>query len=429
MKVLHISTYDTTAGAGRATYRLQKSLLKVGVDSQMLVKNKASDDRTVISAAESKIEKLLSRLSHSIDLLPLQCYRQRKLEMFSPQWFPDRVTPRVVQLEPDIINLHGICNGYLRIETIVKFNKPLVWTLHDMWAFTGGCHYSKDCDRYTASCGACPHLHSSNDWDLSRWVWQRKAKAWKDLNLTLVTPSTWLAKCASSSYLFNKLQVEVIPNGLDTRKYKPINRQVVRELLNLPQNKQIVLFGATRATTDSRKGYPLLQLALQKLGQSGWKEKIELIVFGASQAENPVDLGLKSHYIGKLHDDISLAALYSAADVMLVPSTQEAFGQTATESLACGTPVVSFDSTGLKDIVEHQRNGYRAKCFSCDDLANGIAWVLENKERHQKLSHRAREKVEQEFTMEIQARRYLSLYTEILDNKLSPKQARQEVTA
>jgi glycosyltransferase involved in cell wall biosynthesis len=265
------------------------------------------------------------------------------------------------------------------------------------------------------SCGACPQLRSSKDSDLSRWVWQRKAKAWKTTNLTLVAPSSWMAQCASSSSLFRDRRVEVIPFCLDTEQYKPVNRQKARELLNLPQDKQLILFGAIGATKDQRKGFHLLLPALQKLSQSGWRERIELVVFGSSQPENPVDLGFKAHYLGSVTDDTLLAQVYSSSDVMIVPSIQESFGQTGSESLACGTPVVAFDGTGLKDIVDHQQNGYLVCPFDIEDLADGIAWVLGNEERHQKLCIQAREKAEREFALEIQARRYLSLYNEIME--------------
>ena len=409
MKALLLSTSDINGGAARAAYRLHQGLQVINVNSQMLVRAKFSVDRTVI--AEKNI---LTKLGPPLSGLPLRLYPRRDRTMFSPQWFPDAIAPKVAQLNPDVINLHWVCNGYLQIETLAKFNKPLVWTLQDMWAFTGGCHYSQGCDRYTDSCGNCPQLHSNQDWDLSHWVWQHKAKAWKDLNLTIVAPSSWMAKCVSSSSLFKHLRVEVIPFGLDTEKYKPINRKLARDLLNLPQDKQLVLFGALAATEDRRKGFHLLLPALQKLS-SGWQDNIELVVFGASKPENSVDLGFRAHYLGQFHDDISLALVYSAADVMIVPSIQESFGQTASESLACGTPVVAFNATGLKDIVDHQQNGYLASPFEIEDLVRGIAWLLEDGDRHRTLCASARKKAEQEFTLELQARRYLSLFTEILD--------------
>jgi glycosyltransferase involved in cell wall biosynthesis len=413
MKILHLSESDG-GGAGRATLRLHQGLQRIGVDSQILVQLKYSDDRTVLSpqTALGKFSAKL-KLPERLDALPLKVYRQRNANDFSLQWLPDRIVSEVAKLTPDLVNLHWVCHGYLSIETLPKFNKPLVWTLHDQWAFTGGCHYSQECDRYKLSCGTCPQLGSTNDRDISRWVWQRKAKAWKNLNLTIVTPSVWLAKCASSSSLFQDVRVEVIPNGLDTQQYKPIPRPVAREILNLPQDKQLILFGAMYPNSDRRKGFHLLQQALQGLSQSQWRDKIELAIFGASRPKDPIELGLLSHYLGRLNDEISLSVVYAAADVFVAPSTQDNLPNTVIESLACGTPCVAFHIGGMPDMIEHQLNGYLAQPFDSEDLARGIVWVLENKERYQKLCDRSRQKAEQEFTLEIQARRYKSLYCEL----------------
>ncbi|MDM9580594.1 MULTISPECIES: glycosyltransferase family 4 protein [unclassified Nostoc] len=413
MKILHISTHDINGGAARAAYRLHTGLQDIGLQSQMLVQEKYSNDKTVI-APKIRLFQGIAKAKLTVESLPLKLYRQKKNTPFFTQWLPDRVIPKVAQINPDIINLHWISGGFMQIETFAKLKRPLVWTLHDMWGFTGGCHVTGECDRYKVSCGACPQLSSGNEWDLSRWVWQRKVKAWKNLNLTLVSPSSWLAQCARSSSLFQNLRIEVIPHGLDTQKYRPINQRFAREALNLPQDKKLILFGAIEATSDRNKGFHLLQPALQELSKSGWKDDLEVVIFGASQPENPPDLGFKTHYLGHLHDAISLATVYSAADVMLVPSLQESFGQTASESFACGTPVVAFNATGLKDIVDHQQNGYLAKPYEVEDFAKGITWVLENEQRLQKLSFYARDKAEQEFTLELQARRYSALFQEIL---------------
>ncbi|WP_448266999.1 glycosyltransferase family 4 protein [Nostoc sp. DSM 114159] len=413
MKILHISTHDISGGAARAAYRLHTGLQNIGLQSQMLVQEKYSHDKTII-APKIRLFQGIAKAKLTVESLPLKLYRQKKNTPFFTQWLPDRVIPKVAQINPDIINLHWISGGFMQIETFAKLKRPLVWTLHDMWGFTGGCHVTGECDRYKISCGACPQLNSGNEWDLSRWVWQRKAKAWKNLNLTLVSPSSWLAECARSSSLFQNLRIEIIPHGLDTQKYRPINQHFARETLNLPQNKKLILFGAIEATSDRNKGFHLLQPALQELSKSGWKDDLEVVIFGASQPENPPNLGFKTHYLGHLHDAISLATVYSAADVMLVPSLQESFGQTASESFACGTPVVAFNSTGLKDIVDHQQNGYLAKPYEVEDFAKGIIWVLENEQRLQKLSFYAREKAEQKFTLELQARRYSALFQEIL---------------
>ena len=420
MKTLLISTNDNNPGAARAAYRLHQGLQRIGVNSQMLVQTKQTDDKTVIGSSNSSgIGQVITGSRLTLGQLPLKFYPHRDRSQYSLQWLPDNIYSKVAQLEPDLINLHWICSSYLQIETLAKLNKPLVWNLHDMWSFTGGCHYNGDCDRYTNSCGACPQLGSSKNCDLSRWVWQRKAKAWKNLNLTIVAISSWLGKCARSSSLFKDLRIEVIPNGIDTNIYKPINRKLAREQLNLPQDKKLVFFGAARATSDKRKGFEQLQKALQHLSKSGYQDELELVIFGGSRPDNPPDFGFKEHYLGRFKDDLSLALIYSAADVFVAPSIQEAFGCTVLEALACRIPCVGFDIGGIPEMIEHQKNGYLAQPYKIEDLARGISWVLENEERYQNLSYRAREKVEQKFALEIPARRYASLFNEILDNSSS----------
>jgi glycosyltransferase involved in cell wall biosynthesis len=412
IKVLHLSSFDLSGGAARAAYRIHQGMQSLGINSQLIVQHKQSCDRTVVTAEN----KLYAKLRSMADSAPINLYPHRQ-QMFSPQWCPDGLRKKVDGFAPDILNLNWVCNGFVPVEAFAKFKQPLVWTLQDMWAFTGGCHYSLGCDRYQDSCGNCPQLKSDRDRDLSRWVWQRKLKAWQNLNLTIVTPSSWMAECARSSSLFQKLPIEVIPFGLDTEKFTPYEPEQARKKLNLPQDKHLVLFGAIDATGDTRKGSHLLQQALQQLSKSQWREQIELVIFGASRPEKPIDFGFPVHYLGHLNDDFSLRIAYSAANVMVAPSIEEAFGQTASESLACGTPVVVFDRTGLADIVDRQKNGYVANYGDTEDLARGIVWILENRKRQQKLRYYAREKAEQEFSLSLQASRYLSLFKEILEKE------------
>ncbi|MBD2180974.1 glycosyltransferase family 4 protein [Aerosakkonema funiforme] len=415
MKVCIISRSDGRGGAYAAAYRLHQALQRSGSDSIMIVGEKTRDEKT-IWGEDTGFKREWTNLALLIDNIVLKTYPNRDRSIFSPQWVPDSIASKIAKIQPDIINLHWVCAGYLRIESlakIAKLNKPIVWTLHDMWAFTGGCHYSQGCDRYINSCGACPHLHSSKNKDLSRWIWQRKAKSWQNINITIVTPSKWLAKCAKASSLFKEQRIEVIPNGIDTKIYRPIDKKQARELLQLPQDKHLILFGATAATSDRRKGFHLLQPALESLSKTAWKEKTELVVFGASESGDDTELGFKCNYLGQIGDDLSLALIYSAADVFVASSVEDNLPNTIVEAIACGTPSVAFNIGGIPDIIEHQQNGYLAEPYQTEDLAKGIAWVLENPERHKKLSYRARAKAEQEFTQEIQAHRYTSLYSEI----------------
>jgi glycosyltransferase involved in cell wall biosynthesis len=416
MNVLLLSAFDTEGGASRSTYRLHQGLHKIGIHSKMLVQEKFSNDTTVI-APKTRLEQGIAKARLTFDAYPLKQYTSRSETSFSPQWLPDTTLNRISQISPDLVNLHWINAAFMRIETISKLKRPLVWTLHDMWAFSGGCHYNETCDRYTSSCGSCPQLGSQKDTDLSHWVWKRKLRAWQTLDLTVVTPSKWLSQCVKASSLLKKTRVEVIPYGLDTDIYRPINQSTARELLNLPQDKHLVLFGALQATGDKRKGFHLLQPALVDLSRNGWGDKIELVVLGASRSNTSPEFGFKSHYLGTLKDDLSISLVYAAADVFVAPSVQDNLPNTVLEAIACGTPCVAFNTGGIPDMIEHQRNGYLAEPFRISDLAQGIVWVLEDEERYARLAHRSREKAEQEFVLTLQAKRYESLFTQILASK------------
>ena len=413
MKVLHISKSEANGGAARAAYRLHRAIIDLGVDSQMLVLDKLSDDRTVISSS-NKLGKGWGKIRPTLDLLPLQLYRNRERVPYSPHWLPSKICQQVESINPDLINLHWV-GGYFPVEAIAKFNRPIVWTLHDMWAFTGGCHYSQGCDRYTKSCGNCPILHSDREFDLSRWLWQRKAKSWAKANLTIATPSRWLADLARTSSLLQNLRVEVVHNGIDTDVYRPLGQQQARDWLGLPQDKKIVLFGAVSATSDRRKGFHLLVPTLQQLEQQEEKP-IELVVFGSSLPEPTPDFGLPVRYVGRLYDDVSLALLYCAADVFVAPSVEDNLPNTVVEALACGTPCAAFKIGGMSDLIEHQQNGYLASPYQTEDLARGITWLLADRDRWQELSAAAVQTVQQKFTVEQQATNYLQIYQELLRN-------------
>lgn len=412
MKILLLSTSDINGGGPKAAFRLNEGLNNIGMQSRMMVQTKLSDDTTIIGP-ETKISKLHSMLNPHLDQLLVKIYNKRKEFLFSPAIVSKKFTTYVNAWNPDLINLHWVGLGYLRVETIKSFTKPLVWTLHDSWAFTGGCHYSFDCIRYRQSCGKCPALGSVHEHDLSKWIWWRKKRAWKDLDLTLVAPSRWMAEMAGLSSLFNKEQIKIIPNGLDVHKYKPVNKQTARHILSLPIHKKLIMFGAFSNTTDHRKGFHLLLPALKELANNRAND-IELVVLGTAKPEEPLKLGMKVHYMGRLYDDVSIAMLYSAVDAFVAPSIEDNLPNTIMEALACGTPCIAFNVGGMPDLIEHGFNGYLARPFEPDSLAKGIAWVLEDNDRWHILSHRARQKVENEFTLEIIAKRYADVYQEIL---------------
>lgn len=416
MKILIVNTFDILGGAARSAYRLHKSLLSAGIDSKMLVQTKKSDDYTVISVyGSSKIGKAFSLIRPTLDQIPLNFYKNRIKTPFSPAWLPfSKVIEKIKEINPDIVHLHWIAGGMIRIEDLAKINKPIVWTLHDNWAFTGGCHIKWSCERYTNSCGACPVLGSDKKYDLSKKVWIRKNKILKKINMVIVCPSKWLHDCSKKSSLLKDKRHKIIPNPIDADLFKPIDESISRKIWNLPQDKKLIAFGAISPTSDINKGFKELKEALYKIAD---KKNIELVVFGSSKPKNPPDVGFKIHYLGHLHDDISLIILYNAVDVMVVPSLQENLSNTIMESLACGTPVVAFNVGGNSDMIEHLKNGYLAKPFDIDDLRIGIEWVL-NTANYDELCKNAREKVLREFDSKIVAKKYIELYEEVLENKL-----------
>lgn len=235
--------------------------------------------------------------------------------------------------------------------------------------------------------------------------------------MTIVAPSMWLAKEAKQSGLFHDLRVEVIPHGTDLTIFKPISKAHARQILGLPENGRFILFGTTGGAGDTRRGYRFLEAALIRLAAMPGHEDLSLLVFGASTPAEIPRLGFPIHYLGRLYDDVSLALLYSAADVTVTPSMQEAFGMTASESLACGTPVVAFGATGSLDVIDHKINGYLATPYEVEDLANGISWVLD-KARSQGLAVEARKKCETKFELKAVARQYVKLYEELIDTNM-----------
>lgn len=410
MKILIVNAYDSEGGAARAAYRLHKALLAAGVQSNMLVQKKLTDDPTVVGKVTKK-QKLLSKIKPHVDQIPVRFYREKSANLFSPAWFSfGDILKQINEIQPDIVHLHWICKGTLSLDEIARIKAPIVWTMHDSWAFTGGCHIPEECTKYINRCGYCPSLGSNRAHDLSEKVFARKQKTYaQKINIIVVAVSKWLQSCATNSALLKNKNVLCIPNAIDTKVFEPIDKTLAKSILNIGNKKRLVLFGAMSATSDLNKGYKELIDALNQLSCSD----IEIVVFGSGQPKASLTSKYKIHYVGYLYDDIALKVLYSAADVMVVPSLMEAFGQTASEAMACGTPVVAFYTTGLLDIVEHKNNGYLAKAFDTADLARGIEWVL-SAEDYSQLSQNARNKVLREFDGRVVAKKYIALYNQIL---------------
>jgi len=415
MKILHLSSSDVGAGAPRATLRLHEGLRRAGVDSTVLVKKKLSGDPSIIDGVRptTRPQRLWRRMTTDLDALPTRLLKTDNTAGLSPAWVPDTV-PRTVDAMPaDIVHLHWICEGFLTPRSIAKLRKPLVWNSYDMWPICGAEHYAGDSRRHIEGYTKSNRLVGETGFDLNRWVWRRKMKAWRDLDVTMVVATRWLADHFRQSVLFKDKRIEIIAHGVDHRVFKPVDRKFSRHVLNLPQDKRLILFGASGGMGNRRKGGHLLQAALRELAAQGYARDTELVVFGAAAPAKDVELGIKVHYLGA-PDSVSVCLAYNAADVFVAPSLEDNLPLTVLEALSCGTPVVAFDIGGLLDTLVHQTNSYLAKSFDTRDLAAGIAWMLGDEPRREALGVAGRRLVEERYQMDYLAARYIDLYRNIL---------------
>lgn len=407
-----VNTYDTQGGAARAAYRFHKGLQIIGVDSKMLVQNKISSDSSVISS-KTKFERMAALIRPRLDKLPVNRYQGKTKTLFSPSWVPfSKIAEIINNAKPDIVHFHWIAGGMLSIEDLVKVKVPIVWSLHDMWAFTGGCHTDNYCGRHSTQCGACPVLGSNKEKDLSYSVFKRKQKIYEKIeNITIVGLSKWMAKLAKQSTLLKNKPVINLPNLIDTNIYKPLDKKMAREALNIPNRGKIILYGAMGATNNPNKGFEKLLEVINLLDQ----RDVCLIVFGSGKPEVAPVVKFPTHYLGRLYDDLSLRVLFSAVDVVVVPSMQENLSNVIMESMACGTPVVAFNVGGNPDLIDHKQNGYLARPYEAADLAQGIKYVLEHGSLDI-LGNSAVQKIQDCFEMGKVALRYHQLYQEVISN-------------
>ena len=413
MRVIHLNYSDIIGGASRAAFRIHSSLIQAGIDSRMWVNHSHSGDQTV-EGPNLKRDKALVLLRKQLGRTFSSVLKTSNPILHSPAILPSNWIHKINASDADIVNLHWVAGEMLSIKDIAQIKKPVVWTLHDMWGFCGAEHYSNN-HRWIDGYRVNNRPNDEQGFDLNRWVWERKLKHWKQ-PMHIVTPSDWLGECVSRSALMQAWPVSVIPNPINTDSWKPIKQKVARSLLGLPLDRSLLLFGAVEGVENYYKGFDLLLASLKHLKKSLSTKDMQIIVFGQRPTKSPFkDLDLPIHFAGYLHDDISLRLYYSAADVVLNPSRQEAFGQTASEAHACGTPVVAFDNSGLTSVVDHKKTGYLAKAFDINDFASGISWVLKEK-KNDFLNKNARLKTEEFFSYSQVAEQYRLVYKKVISN-------------
>lgn len=436
INVLSVCTNENTGGAPIAAHRIHVAVNAAhnGVVSTMFVKNRQTNDPTVRSVDEFVPhhawyrvcqwvkEKCVNKYWHAL----WHPYKKTNDKNFKSDLRGMGIGDAFHKMDYDVLHMHWINNRFLRLSDIPS-DKPIIWTLHDSWQFCGECHYFLDCENYKQECGCCPQLGSKNPNDLSHLIWKAKQKYYADKNITIVCPTKWLADCAAASGLFRGRDIRVIPNCLDTDVFRPLSKTEIVEFAEHQQNavvsrvlreatqekglaKPLILYGAANAASDRRKGFVSLLSALQILDKQGFEAN--LVVFGASEADLPLCFDhISLTFVGYVRDVNVLVSLYNVADVMVVPSYTEVFGQTASEAMACGTPVVAFRCTGIQDVVGAD-GGYLAEPYSEKDLAYGIEWVLEHN-RHGEMRDQVRKSAVERFSISVVAEQYVDLYKEV----------------
>ena len=409
MKILHLVAGNLSGGAARGAFGLHQAQRRLGIDSTILTNaTDTLNDPHVISLAKTPFQKLKLFFFSRFGALPIRLYRKRKPVIFSTGFGGIDFTKHPAYESADVVHLHWV-NGLVSMRTLRKVSKPIVWTVRDMWPLTGGCHYSLDCERYTSGCGQCPQLGSTTNFDLSTLIVKNKHSAIPK-HLRLVGISQWISNCIQNSYIFRDFKVFTISNNVDTSQFYPVDRELAREKLGIKTAKKIVLVGA-QALTEFYKGFGLFLDAQNHLANTN----LHFVFFGKVPKAQLEQLGIEFTHLGFISDTVSLRLTYSAADVFVAPSKMEAFGKTLAESMSCGTPVVCFDATGPKDIVEHKVTGYKAKPYDAADLANGICWILTQKEMdYEQLCRQSRLRAQTHFDSNKIATKYVQLYKQML---------------
>ena len=421
MKILIVNTSDLVGGAAIAAQRLMKALKAEGADVQMLVLNAKSVDSPDVASLPNKWAKRLAFLYERIVIWVNNHFSRQNLFAVSIANTGFDITALPQFQQADVIHLHWINQGFLSLGNLTKImqsGKKIVWTMHDMWAFTGICHYAGNCMKYRTWCDFCPMLTMSSQHDLSSKVFQLKQKLFQ-YPLTIIGCSQWIANLAKESLLLRNQNILSIPNPIDTELFRPLNsKSQLKAKFGLPNDKFLFLF-CSQKVTDSRKGMNYLFEALEYLAKNYPDEtsRIGLVVLGGKATSlsslNSRPSSLVSRLSIKLMPYISspndMAEIYNAVDAFITPSLQDNLPNTIMESLSCGLPCIGFNVGGIPEMIDHLQNGYVASCESSVDLAKGMLWLISHPD-YKSISDSARSKVLENYSPHIVAQRMLKVY-------------------
>ncbi len=417
MKILLLNTYDGNGGAARAAYRLHQALSNAGVKSSFTVFYKFSDNQNIHTFTNNLLGKLRAVFNIFASRYIQKFITNSKKIPFSTLHFGVDISNHPMVKEADIIHLHWINHGFLSVKSLEKLfalGKPIVFTMHDSFLFTGGCHVRYSCTAYLHSCGNCPALKNPNKTDISAKQWQLKNRLLSNKTISIISPSKWLQQDAKKSSILQSKEIVNIPNAIETLVFKPQDKAEARKKLGLNPDKFFMLSGFAQSAYDGHKGNSYLQESLQLFSTKIPSNTAEILIFGNRKNDNKQELNLPTTFLGVINEDEKLALFYAAADVFLVPSLEDNLPNTVMESMSCGTPVVAFTTGGIPEMIEHKSNGYLAKYTSVEDFTDGILWIY-NHPNKTELTKAAREKVLANYTFESVADKHIQLYKKLIN--------------
>ncbi len=418
---LKIGTFTTQdhGGAGLGTQRRVEALRKAGVDANIYCVLKKTKHNFVkrltlksnISTNLSDKDLRLAWRDHAV-LTRREMPGLKAREMFSKMGsVVDFAKNKHVFSSSDVVHMHWVSGAFDFNNTKLLSDKPVVWTLADMNAFTGGCHYSEGCTNYKNDCSNCPLLEKGSDF--AKKSWDKKLESYSKIkNLHIICPSQWLADCAKESSLFKGRAIHMIPNAIPVDRFIPTNKMIARQRLGLPLNKKLIVFGAD-SLDNLRKGGDILRKSIQYLKKINNTTNVEGVFFGA----NKLDLGIPSHSMGHVSDEKRLSLIYAAADVFAFPSREDNAPLTVVESMLSGTPVVSFPIGNVPELVVHKENGFIANYLDYEDFAKGLMWILNEEDMSLRLKRglRAHIVAKNHNDPEVAAQRHIQLYQSIIN--------------
>lgn len=413
MKIILVGKDEKLGGAAKAANNWNTMLRQNGLETEYFVET-ARTSANYINSSNGRFVKFYNLVKANLsDFIVTSLYKNKKPYPWSINIFPSFLSKKINNSNADIIHLHWVCRETISWREIYKINKPIVWTMHDMWAMTGGCNYTYGCNKYLKHCGDCPQLESNKKKDLSFKRFEKNLLNLKNKNITVITCSKWLGDCFKSSPIFQNFNIHVIPNPIDTNQYRPLDSNFAKKLFGLDTSKKTLLFMAFSATSDVRKGFQFIPDALKELESHYQKNEIEILVVGDSRPTQSPQSSFKVHFTGHLYDELSIILALNAADVLIAPSTEENLSNAVMESLSCGTPVVAFNIGGMSDMIRHLENGYLAKPFDAKDLAIGISKILSMQISRDKLNSF----IEKNFGINNIYSRAYNLYNQIISEK------------